>query len=130
MVLTCTSTFSKGKFEQELICNINTFPDASDPKSDEAAAGRPAATEENVFDPTDRSGAGSNATTEDGSSTTGNNPENEPDPSEDLGNYSGNLPTDQQTVPTKNGPVQDDDAAKDTENNNQDEGGREEEGGG
>jgi hypothetical protein len=29
-----------------------------------------------------------------------------------LGNYSGNLPTDQQTVPTENGPVADGDASQ------------------
>ena len=130
MVLTCASTFSKGKFEQELICNINTFPDASDSKSDEADAGRQSNVEESVFDPSDRSGAGSSATTENGSSTTGNTRENEPDPSEDLGNYSGNLPTDQQTIETENGPVQDDDAAKETEDSPEedatDDGGREE----
>jgi hypothetical protein len=129
MVLTCASTFSKGKFEQELICNINTFPDASDSKSDEADAGRQSNVEESVFDPSDRSGAGSSATTENGSSTTGNTRENEPDPSEDLGNYSGNLPTDQQTIETENGPVQDDDAAKETEDSPEedatDDGGRE-----
>ena len=133
MVLTCTSTFSKGKFEQELISVINTFPDVSDSKSDTAAAGRPSNVEESVFDPTgnngNRTGAGTSAPTENGASTTSNTPENEPDPSENLGNYSSNLPTDQQTVPTKNGPVQDDDAAKDTEEQFQDEGGREEGGG-
>jgi hypothetical protein len=116
MVLTCASTFSKGKFEQELVCNINTFPDATDSKSDEAAAGRQSAAEDDAaVDAANRSGNSSNATTENGSSTTGNTTENEPDPSEDLGNYSGNLPTDQQTIETENGPVQDDDAAKDTE---------------
>jgi hypothetical protein len=112
-----------------LICNINTFPDASDPKSDEADAGRQSNVEESVFDTSDRSGASSSATTENGSSTTGNTRENEPDPSEDLGNYSGNLPTDQQTIETENGPVQDDDAAKETEDSPEedatDDGGRE-----
>ena len=132
---TCTSTFSKGKFEQELICNINTFPDASDSKSDTAAAGRQSNIEENVFDPTgnngNRTGNNSNPTTSDGAVTNDNTDTNDQqDSDQNLGNYSGNLPTNQQTVLTKNGPVQDDDAAKDTENNNQDEGGREEEGGG
>jgi len=129
MVLTCASTFSKGKFEQELVCNINTFPDATDSKSDEAAAGRQSAAEDDAAVDSqygNRSGVDTSASTEDGTSTTGNSNENEPDPSEDLGNYSGNLPTDQQTIDTKNGPVQDDDAAKDTEEQFNDEGGREE----
>ena len=116
MVLNCASTFSKGKFEQELICNINTFPDATDSKSDEAAAGRQsAANDDAVVDAANRSGTGTSAPTENGSSTTSTDTttENEPDPSEDLGNYSGNLPTEQQTIETEYGPVQDDDASSD-----------------
>jgi hypothetical protein len=128
---TVTSSFSKGKFEQELIANINTFGDAKDSKSDAAATGRQSNIEESVFDPTgnngNRTGNGSEPTTADGSVTNDNTDTNDQqDSNQNLGNYSGNLPTDQQTVPTKNGPVQDDDAAKDTENNNQDDdGGRE-----
>jgi hypothetical protein len=119
-VTTCTSTFSKGKFEQELICTINTFPDASASKSDAADAGRQSNIEESVFDPTgnngNRSGTNSNPTTENGSVVSDNTDTNDKqDSNENLGNYSGNTPTNQQTIETENGPVQDDDAAKDTE---------------
>jgi hypothetical protein len=117
MVLTCASTFSKGKFEQELVCNINTFPDSTDSKSDEKAAGRPSNVEENVFDPTgngdNRSGSGTSASTENGSSTTGNDiDDSEEDYGDDFEDYNDDdFPTDQQTIDTEFGPVQDDDAA-------------------
>lgn len=115
MVLTCTSTFSKGKFEQELVCNINTFPDAVDSASDATAAGRQSAAEDDAAVDSqygsNRSGAGTSPTTENGASTTGNTTEGEPDTSEDLASYNNGLPTDQQTVNTENGPVQDDDAS-------------------
>jgi hypothetical protein len=134
MVLTCTSTFSKGKFEQELICNINTFPDATDSKSDEAASGRPAAANDDAAVDSqfsNRSGVGTSASTENGASTTGNNIEGEPNSSEGLEGDDGYyvLPTNQQTIATKSGPVQDDDASNDLEIepnwNVTDDGGRE-----
>jgi hypothetical protein len=113
---TCTSIFSKGKFEQELFAVINTFPDASDSKSDAADAGRQSNIEESVFDPTgnngNRSGTNSNPTTANGSVTTDNtDTTDQQDSNEDLGNYSGNAPTNQQTIKTETGPVQDDDAS-------------------
>ena len=121
MVLTCASTFSKGQFLQELTCVINTFPGVDDIKSDEAAAGRPSNIEESVFDPTgnggNRSGAGTSAPTENGSSTTGNDINNtEEDYGQDYEDYNDDydLPTDQQTIDTEFGPVQDDDASSDT----------------
>jgi hypothetical protein len=115
MLTTCTSTFSKGKFEQELVCNINTFPDASDSKSDEAAAGRQSAANDDaaVDAEYNRSGINSNPTTQNGSVTSDNNNSvDQKDSNQNLGNYSGNTPTNQQTIPTKNGPVADGDASQ------------------
>ena len=129
MVTTCTSTFAKGKFEQELVATINTFPDSSDSKSDAAAAGRQSAANDDaaVDAAANRSGTNSSAPTENGSSTTGNeNEEQSSDYSSDnLENYSTDLPTDQQTIETEYGPVQDDDATNDGEDPYEDEGGRE-----
>jgi hypothetical protein len=68
MVLSVVSSFSKGKFEQELTCTINTFPDVT--ASENAAA----AARENQSDAEtarlNRSGAGSSAPTANGSATT------------------------------------------------------------
>ena len=104
-----------------MTCVINTFPGVDDIKSDEAAAGRPSNIEESVFDPTsnggNRSGAGTSAPTENGSSTTGNDINNtEEDYGQDYEDYNDDydLPTDQQTIDTEFGPVQDDDASSDT----------------
>jgi len=133
-VNTCTSTFAKGKFEQELICSINTFPDSSDSTSDAAAAGRQsAANDDAAVDAqySNRSGVGTSASTENGASTTGNNIEGEPNSSEGLEGGEGyyGLPTNQQTIDTESGPVQDDDASNDLEeqpiNSATDDGGRE-----
>ena len=128
MVTTCTSTFSKGKFEQELVCTINTFPDSSNSKSDAAAAGRQsAANDDAAVDAANRAGTSSDPTTSDGGVTNDNTDINDQqDSNQDLGNTSGNLPTNQQTIITETGIVQDDDASKDTENQQSfDEGGRE-----
>lgn len=132
MVLSCSSSFSRGKFEQELVCTINTFgdPKGSPPSGegnslserDDAAA---------VDAANNRSGANSVPTNANGSTSGANtttNPLEQPDTSTDnTENYSGNNPTDQQTVPTKTGPVQDDDASKQTETPAEwyDDGGRE-----
>ena len=127
-VLSCESKFSKGKFDQDLVCVINTFdnPNGSTDSGNSPANEREdAARVDAEFN--NRSGTNSNATTENGSSTTSedtNNTTETDTTSDSFENYSGNLPTDQQTVETENGPVQDDDAAKDTEFS-YDEGGRE-----
>ena len=133
-VNTCTSTFNRGKFEQELECTINTFPADTPTASESAAAGRQSAAEDDAAVDSqynsNRSGAGTNPTTANGSSTSNStSPDQQQETSSDgLGNYSGNTPTNQQTVPAKNGPVQDDDASKDTPSNKSvsgDDGGRE-----
>jgi hypothetical protein len=49
MLVEVISSFSKGKFTQELDCVINQFSDITN-KSDKNAAGRPSNVEENVFD--------------------------------------------------------------------------------
>ena len=49
MLVEVISTFSKGKFTQELDCVINQFPGITN-KSDKNAAGRPSNIQENVFD--------------------------------------------------------------------------------
>jgi hypothetical protein len=49
MLVEVISSFSKGKFTQELDCVINQFPGITN-KSDKNAAGRPSNVEENVFD--------------------------------------------------------------------------------
>ena len=49
MLTEVISTFSKGKFTQELDCVINQFPGITN-KSDKNAAGRPSNVQENVFD--------------------------------------------------------------------------------
>ena len=49
MLVEVISTFSKGKFTQELDCVINQFPGITN-KSDKNAAGRPSNVQENVFD--------------------------------------------------------------------------------
>jgi hypothetical protein len=135
MVLSCASTFSKGKFEQELTCVINTFPGLDDTKSDEAAAGRQSAANDDAavdaqFN-SNRSGVGTSASTESGSSTTGNDIDNtEENYGQDYEDYEDDydLPTDQQTIDTEYGPVQDDDASSDTieaDRGAYDDGGRE-----
>ena len=45
MVISCDSSFSKGKFEQELVCNINTFSYAESKTGAAAGNGRPSAAE-------------------------------------------------------------------------------------
>jgi hypothetical protein len=70
MVRTVVSTFSKGKFEQELTCNINTFADVPN-DSATAAAGREATDQTAAEDARlNRSGSGAAPTT-DGSASTG-----------------------------------------------------------
>ena len=49
MLVEVISTFSKGKFTQELDCVINQFPGITN-KSDKNAAGRPSNIQENVVD--------------------------------------------------------------------------------
>ena len=49
MLVEVVSSFSKGKFTQELDCVINQFSDITN-KSDANAAGRPSNVQENVFD--------------------------------------------------------------------------------
>jgi hypothetical protein len=49
MLVEVISSFSKGKFTQELDCVINQFSDITN-KSDAIAAGRPSNIQENVFD--------------------------------------------------------------------------------
>lgn len=134
MVLSCNSTFAKGKFEQELICVINTFgnPNGStdSPNNSAASEREDAAAVDAEFN--NRSGTTGNATSTNGAGTSTNDTNTSSSDESDygsdgLGNYSGNLPTDQQTVPTESGPVQDDDASKDTETPFEwyDDGGRE-----
>ena len=120
MVRTVVSTFSKGKFEQELTCNINTFGD--DPASSEtSAAGR-----ENQSDAEtarlNRSGSGA-ASTPNGSadtqSTTDNSdPMGSGDASAIMAAAGKPQVNTSVTVPTKTGPVQSDDAGTDTTNYN------------
>ena len=70
MVRTVISTFSKGKFEQELTCNINTFPDTPSDSEVAAAAGRESTNQTDAETARlNRSGSGS-APTANGSATT------------------------------------------------------------
>jgi len=45
MVISCDSSFSKGKFEQELVCTINTFGSSESKTGAAAGNGRPSAAE-------------------------------------------------------------------------------------
>lgn len=72
MVLTCTSTFRGGKFEQELSATINTFGDASGSASAEST-GRPPASEGSAQQNRNTNSASSPASTSNGKSTTSGN---------------------------------------------------------
>jgi hypothetical protein len=138
MLNTCTSTFSKGKFEQELVCTINTFGNpkgsADGPTTANGAANEreDAAKIDAQFN--NRSGDSSVATSTNGAGTSSSDTNNQSfddynsnSSDDDFNSYTSTLPTDQQTVSTKNGPVQDDDASKEIEEDpSDDDGGREE----
>ena len=128
MVRTVVSTFSKGKFEQELTCNINTFPDT--PSDSQAVAAGRESTDQTDAETArlNRSGSGS-APTANGSATTAsvNSINSIQDPAQRAQALEANLPASvnslnnvvdpmqrlQQnqtiTVPTSTGQVQDDD---------------------
>ena len=131
MVRTVISTFSKGKFEQELTCNINTFPDTPSDAEVAAAAGREAKANQTDAETErlNRSGSGS-APTANGSATTSsvNSINNIQDPAQQAQALEASLPATSVnslnnvvdpmqrlkqnqtiTVPTSTGQVQDDD---------------------
>ena len=75
MVKQVNSSFSKGKFEQELVCSLNTFGDPG-PDKTTTDQGRPSTVtdkpgENQMADTASRAGSGS-ATTPDGTATTSN----------------------------------------------------------
>jgi hypothetical protein len=138
MVLSCASTFNKGKFEQELVCVINTFDNPNGSTNSPTDANGAANEREDAAkadaEYNNRSGTTGTASSTNGAGTSNSDSNTAVDdyygagPSDDgFNSYNSTLPTDQQTVPDKNGPVQDDDASKQTENPAEwyDDGGRE-----
>lgn len=114
MVQTVISTFSKGKFEQELHCNMSTFPNdkAGSTSSTAAAEGRPSG---GIGKPGESQMADSAARAGIGASTT----DNGSDYSDPMGTGDGaaimavvgkSQENTTVTVPTKSGSVQDDDS--------------------
>jgi hypothetical protein len=114
MVQTVISTFSKGKFEQELHCNMSTFPNdkAGSTSSTAAAEGRPSG---GIGKPGESQMADSAARAGIGASTT----DNGSDYSDPMGTGDGAAimavvgkaqENTTVTVPTKSGSVQDDDS--------------------
>lgn len=71
MVLSCTSSFSKGSFTQELVAVINTFDDVGADETSKAA-GRPSTNENDSSAETNKSrrASGTSASTSSGSATT------------------------------------------------------------
>ena len=118
MVRTVVSTFSKGKFEQELTCNINTFGDDQADAKDAAAAGRENQTDAETAR-LNRSGTSSAAPTANGtggtqSTTDNNDPMGTGDAAAIVAAASKPKENTTVTVQTKTGPVQDGDAGTST----------------
>ena len=113
MVRTVVSTFSKGKFEQELSCNINTFADVSNSTTTAAGRENQSAAETARLN---RSGSGSAPTTDGTASTEYTDPMGTTDAEAIMTAAAAGKPKENTTVTvsTKTGPVQSDDAGYDS----------------
>lgn len=130
MVKTVTSSFSKGKFQQDLVCSLNTF---TDPKTDTnqpdgsdnrfGRQGQVSTPGTNVSTTTTRGTAAgtmgayaSRAPIPSGTGTTSSPMRSAPNPTTTTSFRGGPMikQNQQSTVPTKQGPVQSDDAGYDS----------------
>lgn len=126
MVKTVTSSFSKGKFEQDLVCSLNTFTDPKTDTNQPDGSDNRFARQGQVSTATRGSAAGtglekfpsrgSRAPIPSGTGTTSSPMKSAPNPTTTTSFRGGPMikQNQQSTVPTKQGPVQSDDAGYDS----------------